>query len=130
MVDTFGNTMADMARTMIAQVQTAATARRESAVRALVRRKLQEMRREVARLGGAIQQAERQLETGADDPATEFAWAQASHQLRGWVASLVESQAYIDSIGNAQNHFDVKIRQVMAVAKSRAQAEQLIVSRS
>ncbi len=108
----------------------AAAASRDLAVRALIRRKYQEMRREIARLGAAVQEAERQLGTGLDDIASELPWTQASHQLRGWVLSLMESQGYIDSIGNAESYFERRLREVMAVAKRRAQAERLFASRS
>ena len=103
--------------------------RRESAAQVLIRRKLQEVRREIARLATAIQQAEHTIGLGAET-ASEFSWTQTEHQLRGWLLSSMESQAYIDSVGNAHGHLEARVRQVMTVAQRRGQAERLLASRS
>jgi hypothetical protein len=123
MANTMGRVLADAGRTAIDKGKPA------TASQVLIRRKLQEMRREIARLAAAVQQAEHAAGLGAET-AAEFSWTQAGHQLRGWVLSLMESQAYIDAIGNAESYFERRIREVMAVAKNRAQAERLVAART
>ncbi|HVK12763.1 MAG TPA: hypothetical protein VM597_28690 [Gemmataceae bacterium] len=90
---------------------------------ALVLRKLQEMRRELDRLQAAIQSAERAVAAGTAAPY-------AMDPLRGWVATLVESQEYIDSFGFGYGKFPVEwtARQVAAGARRRAEVDRLLAS--
>jgi hypothetical protein len=60
-----------------------------------------------------------------------FAYIRASDELGGWILSLLESKAYLEALTDGGSaDFEGKVRQVMAVGKRRAQAEQLLVSRS
>jgi hypothetical protein len=122
MADTFGKVMADMARTMSGQGKPAIQGPTRDT---LTLRKLLEMRREIARLATAVQQAEHAVAAGGAPPYV-------MNQLRGWVVSLVESQMYIDCLGfgYGQPTVDWSAQQVAAVARRRAEVDRLLMSGS
>jgi hypothetical protein len=125
MANTMGRVLAEATRTAIDKGQTTKPAIKGPTRDTLVLRKLQEMRREIARLAAAVQQAEHTVAVGGAPPY-------AMDQLRGWVVSLVESQEYIDSFGFGYGKFPVEwsARQVAAVARRRAEVDRLLMSRS
>jgi hypothetical protein len=118
MAGTIGKVVADALRT-------AKPAMKGPTRDTLALRKLQEMRREIARLATAVQQAEHAAAVGN-------APSYAMDQLRGWVASLVESQMYLDCIGFGYGQFpiDLQAQKAANVGRRRAEVDRLLMARS
>lgn len=96
----------------------------------LLRLKMQEMQREVTRLAAAIQQEERASRAPVAGGTDLFGWQRASNEVRGWILSIVESQAYVEFLGNGPYDLEGRIRQVIAAAKFKVDVQRRMASRS
>lgn len=96
----------------------------------LLQLKMQEMQREVTRLAAAIQQEDRARRAMVAGGADLFGWQRASDEVRGWILSLVESQAYIEFLTEGSYGLKASIQQVLAKAGFKADAQRRMASRS